>query len=115
VDISIPNLPNLLTFPLLHKLDVFDAISLFLLLLVWGLAIFIMIHYDGDWNSFIWYLVNTFVVGLGLVFFIVPGLILWLIWGWRAGWITAALGLFLGIIGWAIGSSFGYESEGLLH
>nr|ACV03431.1 hypothetical membrane protein [Thermococcus sp. AMT11] len=104
---------NLLTAPIFHKLDIFDAISGFLTILVWALAIFIMVRYNGDWSSFGWYLVNFFVIGLGLIFFIIPGVILWIIWGWRSGWVPAILGLF-GVLGAAVGSSFGYESEGLL-
>ncbi|WP_054840125.1 hypothetical protein [Thermococcus sp. JCM 11816] len=77
MDISIP---SLLTFPVFAKFGILDIIGLFLTLLVWGLAIFIMIHYNGDWHSFMWYLINTLVVGIGLAFFIIPGLVLWLIW-----------------------------------
>ena len=104
---------DLLTAPIFHKMDIVDAISGLLTVLVWALAIFIMIRYNGDWSSFGWYMVNTFIVALGLVFFIIPGIILWTIWGWRSGWVTAILGL-LGVLGAAIGSSFGYESEGFL-
>jgi len=95
------------------KADILDIMSLLLTIVIWGLAIGIMIHYGGDWNSFIWYIVNEIIVGIGLIFFIVPGVILWIIWAKRAGITTAALGI-LGVIGAAIGSSFGYESDGLL-
>ena len=111
MDISL-TLPDL-TFPLLHKLDALDAMSTLFVLAIWGLAIFIMIHYNGDWHSFIWYLVNIFIVFIGLLFFIVPGLILWIIWAKRAGIMVAVLAIF-GVLGAAVGSSFGYESEGFL-
>ena len=111
VDVS---LPSLLTFPIFAKFDIFDLFGLFMTLLVWGIAVFIMIHYDGDWNSFIWYIINQIVVGIGFLFFIIPGIILLILWAKRAGIVVALLGAFLGVIGAAVGSSFGYESEGFL-
>ncbi|MFA4640906.1 hypothetical protein [Pyrococcus kukulkanii] len=107
---------NTLQFGMIFaKMNILDVIGLFLTLLIWGLAIFIMIHYNGDWNSFIWYLINIVVIGIGLMFFVIPGLILWAIWAKRAGLPVALLGGFLGVLGAAIGSSFGYESHGFLN
>ncbi|GEM_PF-1915603 len=108
------SLPSLMISPIFAKFDLFDVMSLFMALLVWGIAIFIMIHYDGDWNSFIWYIINEIIVGIGFLLFIIPGIVLLVIWAKRAGIAVALLGTFLGVIGAAIGSSFGYESEGFL-
>lgn len=89
------------------------TLSLLLTIILFGLAIFIMVHYDGDWNSFIWYTINAVVLSLGFAFFIIPGIILLIYWAKRAGIVVAILGLFWPI-GAAIGSSFGYESDGIL-
>jgi len=85
----------------------------FLLLILLAAPIYVMAKYDGDWSSFFWYLVNWIIIGIGFAFFVIPGVLLWFYYAKRAGWIQAGL-IFGGAFGWAVGSSFGYESDGLL-
>jgi len=86
----------------------------FYLLVILAVPIGIMIYYDGDWSSFLWYTINTIIMSIGFVLFVIPGIIIFILWARRAGVIVPILAL-TWPLGPAVGSSMmNYESEGFL-
>lgn len=86
----------------------------FYLLIILAVPISIMIYYDGDWSSFLWYTINTIIMSIGFVLFLIPGIIIFIIWAKRAGIIVPLLAL-TWPLGPAVASSMmNYESEGFL-
>ena len=86
-------------------------------LIILAVPIAIMIHYDGDWSSFLWYTINTIIMSIGFALFIIPGIIIFIIWAKRAGIIVPLLAL-TWPLGPAAASSalmgYSFESEGFL-
>ncbi len=95
----------LLTSPLFSALS--GEIFLIASLLWWVLAIAIMIYFDGDWKDFLMYFLWAIAIGIGLAFFIIPGLIILAIFLWQHGLINI-IAILLGPVGWAIGSTQGW-------
>ena len=109
------------------------GILLFIGALLWLIisiigGIYIIIKYDADLHSVFWYWINSNIVfwGINTLFslpaivgiflwplFLALTIILFIIWARRAGIMVPLLGA-LGLIGWAYGSAFGYESDGFL-
>ena len=95
----------ILTFPLFTTLS--GSLFLIASLLWWALAIAIMLYLGGDWKDFLMYLLWAIAIGIGLAFFIVPGLIILGILLWQHGLINI-VAILLGPVGWAIGSTQGW-------
>lgn len=94
----------ILTTPFIpENSEIFGVIAL----LWWAFAIALMIILHGDWRDFLTYLLWSIAIGIGLAFFIVPGLIILAIFLWRYGPINI-IAILLGPVGWAIGSSQGW-------
>lgn len=87
---------------------VFSALSGWLYviasLLWWLTAIGIMLYFNGDWKDFLMYFLWAIAIGIGLVFFIIPGMIILAIFLWQHGLINI-VAILLGPVGWAIGST----------
>lgn len=95
----------LLTSPLFGALS--GDLLLIVSLLWWALAIAIMLYFGGDWKDFLMYFLWSVAIGIGLVFLIVPGLIILAIFLWRHGLINL-VAILLGPVGWAIGATQGW-------
>lgn len=68
---------------------------------VWFASIAIVLLYDGEWKVYFEHLLWQVIIGLGLIAFVVPGLIFWALLAYRRGTISALL-VVMGPIGSSI-------------